>query len=69
MIINLDEHAISVGVKGLVVFKFNGVARDYQSIISQMRIFKNLSGIESADVIKISVSDKGHENFEGVLKF
>lgn len=64
----LDELSISKE-KGIVVFKFNGVAIDYQSIMSQMYIFKNLPDVESADIAKISVNDEGYESFEGVLKF
>ncbi len=53
----------------LVVFELNGVAKNYQSIVSQARIFENLPSIESVNVTNVSVDDKGYEEFDVVLKF
>lgn len=66
--IYLDNLSISTE-SGSIIINFSGVAENYQSIMSQMRIFKNLPNIESADVINISVGDDGREVFEVVLKF
>ncbi len=52
-----------------ISINFSGIAKNYQSVVSQMYIFKNLPNIESADVIKVSVDDDGRESFEGILKF
>ena len=52
-----------------VAFKFSGVAKDYQSILSQIYIFKNLSNIESVNITEISLNGEGYQNFGGLLKF
>jgi len=52
-----------------IVIKFSGVAKEYQSIVSQMHILKNLPSIESANITDVSIDDKGLEAFEGILKF
>ena len=65
----LNKLSIVAAEDGLVVFEFNGAAKNYQSIASQARIFKNLPSVESVNVVNISVDDKGYEEFEAVLKF
>ena len=55
--------------EGLVIVEFSGIAKNYQSIMSQMHIFKNLPNVENADVMNISVDRNGREEFEGILKF
>ena len=67
--IYLDDLSIDTEENGFVVFKINGVAKNYQTITSQVGIFKNLSSVESVNVPNISVDDNGYERFDAVLKF
>ena len=73
MSVYLDELSISMEGKKekekFVVFEFSATAKDYQSIMSQMRIFKNLPDIENVSIVNISTNDEGFENFEGILRF
>ena len=66
--IYLDKLSISVESDSIII-DFSGIAKNYQSIVSQMHILKNLPNIKSADVTSVSVNDDGQEVFEGVLKF
>lgn len=64
----LDKLFISAESDSIVI-NFSGIAKDYQSVMSQMHILKNLPNIKSANVTKVSVNDDGREVFEGILKF
>ena len=65
----LNDLSIIAEEEGFVIFEINGVAKNYRSIASQARIFKNLPDIESANITNVSVDDKGYEEFRAVLKF
>ena len=52
-----------------VDFKFNGIARNYASIASQARIFKNLSYVENVSVESVSNDKNGYKDFDGTIRF
>ncbi|MEA1937171.1 MAG: hypothetical protein U9N04_03610 [Patescibacteria group bacterium] len=52
-----------------VIFELNGIAKNYQSIASQVYIFKNLPSVRSVNITNVSVDDKGYKEFEMILKF
>lgn len=65
----LDKLFTSRTKEGTIVFELNGVARTYQSVVSQAYVFKNIPNIKEVDIISVSINDNGHEEFGIVLEF
>lgn len=65
----LDELFTSKTKEGTIVFELNGIARTYQSVVSQAYIFKNFPNIREVNITSVSIDDQGHEEFGITLEF
>jgi len=65
----LNSLTVSFEGEEFVDFKFDAVAKNYASIASQTRVFKNLPYIKSVEIKKVSISEEGYKDFNGILKF
>lgn len=64
----LNSMSISYSNSKDLVFNFDGVAKDYSSVASQLSVFKNLPLIKDTQIEKISINKMGLLDFNCNLK-
>jgi len=66
----LNSLDINFDKENFLVSEFDGVAKDYSSLISQIHIFKNRDVFEEVDIKNIAIDkEDGYIDFGGSLKF